>query len=231
MTADIFNNLGGEFNLPVEQFKEKLWNTKALIFDWDGIFNSGEKGEIPSTFNEIDSMGVNMMRFGLFLVSGSIPYTAIATGETNETAIYWAKREHLDNVFFQAKNKVEIIGHLIEKHQIESHEIMFVFDDILDLSLAREVGVRCLVRHHSTPLFHEYCRKNKLFDYLTANTGSQNAVREIAELVLSSINNFEETIEKRVEFEGDYKNFLQNRNSIQTQILKASSQGFEPAGI
>jgi len=227
MSDSLFIQMGGEFNLPVKQLRQRLLNTKALIFDWDGVFNSGQKGEIPSNFSEVDSMGVNMLRFGYYLLTHALPLTAIVTGETNETAMQWARREHLDAVYFQVKNKIEIAQLLEDKFRIEPHEIFFVFDDILDLSLAKEAGVRFLVKHQAKSLFIEYCRKNKLCDYITSRPGHENAIREISELSLHLIGKFDDTIEKRIEFDGDYSAYLQKRDAIGTQILKASSDGFE----
>jgi 3-deoxy-D-manno-octulosonate 8-phosphate phosphatase (KDO 8-P phosphatase) len=223
MFADPFIQSGGRLNCKPAELKSKISRVKALLFDWDGIFNSGEKGEIPSSFNEIDSMGVNMLRFGYYLNDGEIPYTAVVTGQNNKTAFDWAKREHLDAVYFHVKNKVELLHRLESKCGIHRDEVLFVFDDILDLSLAREAGVRMLVRHKANPLFIDYCIKNKLCDYTTHCSGSENAVREISELVLSAIGKFEETLEKRVAFEGDYLTYLQKRNLKETGILEADN--------
>lgn len=216
----------GEFISPFGIIREKLHKTKALIFDWDGIFNSGAKGTVPSNFNEIDSMGVNMMRFGFYLLHDTIPFTAIVTGENNQTAFRWATREHLDAVYFKVKDKKLIIPELKEQYQIPPEEILFVFDDILDLSLAQETGLKFLVRHRANPLFIEYCRQNKLCDYITANSGDQKAVREISELSLYAIEKFEQTIEYRTQFEGPYSNFLRLKNNLATKVYKASSEGF-----
>jgi ATP-dependent DNA helicase RecQ len=54
---------------------------------------------------------------------GHIPYTAIVTGETNQAGFKWAKRERIDNVFYQVKNKDKDnkqILDFIEKHKNET---------------------------------------------------------------------------------------------------------------
>jgi len=221
-----FLELMGEFISPFSLVREKLHTIKCLIFDWDGIFNSGAKGTIPSNFNEIDSMGVNMMRYGLYLLHNTIPFTAIVTGENNQTAFQWATREHLDSVYFKVKDKKQILPELEEKYGVLPEDILFVFDDILDLSLARKVGLRFLVQHSSNPLFIEYCRQNHLCDYITRNSGDQKAVREISELSLYAIEKFSETIDGRVRFDGPYSNYLRTRNKISTKIYSASEDGF-----
>ncbi len=216
----------GEFVSSPGVVRERLFGIRALIFDWDGIFNSGAKGTVPSNFNEIDSMGVNMLRFGLFLHHKAMPFTAIVTGENNETAFHWAKREHLDAIYYKVKDKKTILQELKGKHGILPGQILFVFDDILDLSLAEKAGLRFLVRHAANPLFTEYCRQNHLCDYITLHSGDQKAVREISELSLYLMEKFTETIEGRMAFDGPYSDFLQLKTRRHTRILKASSDGF-----
>ncbi len=226
MQEEIFQSNGGEFIVPPNTLQDKLHNIKAILFDWDGVFNSGEKGEIPSTFSEVDSMGINMLRFGYYMMLGKLPYTAIVTGETNQTAFTWAKREHLDNVFYQVKHKAELIDELKKDQNIETDQIMFVFDDILDLSLAKEVGARFLVNRKSNPLFNAYCIKNKLCDYLTYSSGNSNAIREISEVTLDAIGKFDATLNERIAFNGIYKKFITERNTIETQYLKSENAVF-----
>lgn len=224
MQEDIFTSNGGKFITSPSSLSNKLKNIKAILFDWDGVFNSGEKGEIPSSFNEVDSMGINMLRFGYHMLLGQIPYTAIVTGETNQTAFKWAKRERLDNVFFQVKHKVDLLAQLKMEQDIDPYQILFVYDDILDLSLAKEVGARFLVHRKSNPLFNAYCIKNKLCDYITYSSGKENAIREISEVVLDALGKFDTTIEERILFDGAYKQFLDEKMT-KTTIYKKSEDG------
>jgi 3-deoxy-D-manno-octulosonate 8-phosphate phosphatase (KDO 8-P phosphatase) len=226
MRDDIFTSKGAKFITPPAKLREKLLNIKAVLFDWDGVFNSGEKGDLPSSFNEVDSMGINMLRFGYYMVLGYIPYTAIVTGETNQAGFKWARRERFDDVFFQVKNKVELLPFLKKEHNIEPDEVLFVFDDILDLSLAKEAGVRFLVNRRANPLFNAYCVKNNLCDYLTYSAGNENAIREISEVALDGIGKFETTIEERIYYHGDYADFLEEKMSRQTIYRKAENGVF-----
>ncbi len=226
MNEDIFKSNGGKFITPPSQLQDKLRNIKAILFDWDGVFNSGEKGGLPSSFNEVDSMGINMLRFGYFMMLGRIPYTAIVTGETNQAGFKWAKRERFDQVFYQVKNKVDLLPILKNEHNIEADEVLFVFDDILDLSLAKQAGARFLVNRKSNPLFNAYCIKNELCDYLTYSSGNENAIREMTEVTLDALDLFEKTIEERILFNGAYKDFLTEKMSRETRYLKSEDGVF-----
>ncbi len=208
--------------------KEKLSKIKVILFDWDGVFHAGHKDENKSsTFSEADSMGVNMLRFGFWLQNGAMPITAIISGENNTTAKYWAQREHLDATFSSAKNKVEILAFLKEKHDVNPEEIMFVYDDILDLSLAKEVAHRVMINRKANPLFVDYCRENGYFDFLTQNDGGNHGVREACELTLDAMGRFEETIEKRVAFSGEYSIYNQERLSLPTKHFVSKDGSFE----
>ncbi len=231
MHHDIFSALGGRFIVPPAQLRDKLTHIRAVLFDWDGVFNHGEKGEIPSPFNEVDSMGINMLRFGYYMISGSIPYTAIVTGETNHTAFHWAKREKLNDVFFQVKHKAEILSHLQKESGIAPNEVLFVYDDILDLSLAKESGARFLVNRKSNPLFIEYCVKHGLCDYITFSSGNDYAIREISEVALDSIGMFEKTIEERIRFDGIYSDFLSEKMQKNTLYWKSENNRLIPAAV
>ncbi len=63
----------GVFITDASVIQQKLKKIKAFIFDWDGVFNDGRKDiDGNSSFSEVDSMGVNMMRFSYYLFKSSI---------------------------------------------------------------------------------------------------------------------------------------------------------------
>ncbi len=226
LTEQAINQLGSKFITSPHIVKENLYKTKALLFDWDGVFNNGTKGSFNSSFSEIDSMGINMLRFGFYLLYGYIPFTAIITGEKNETAFWWAEREHLDSVFFLVKDKIQILPFLEQNQSIESSEIMFCFDDILDISLAKEVGTRWMVGRRANPFLLEYITQKKYTDYITGCSGGNNALREISEIALTLLERIEETISKRIDFQNDYTYYIEKRNSLNTKFYKNKKDTF-----
>ena len=195
-------------------FIRNLRKVKALVFDWEGIFNDGRKGQIPSSFSEIDSMGINMLRFGYYLLHEKNPFTAIVTGEKNETALHWAEREHIHSVFLRVKNKADILEILERENRIQPEEILFVFDDIHDLSLAGKSGVRIVVPNPGARLFLQYCEEMGYCDYISRNNGGNHALREISEIILVALDLFKKTINLRIEFKGIYREYLETRNLV-----------------
>ena len=218
---DHFLQIGGEFVLPYKELEEKLKNIKAFIFDWDGVFNNGVKdGDAGSPFSEADSMGINLLRFGYYLTHGKLPHTGIITGENNASAFHLANREHFDTVHFKFKHKTEALTHLNEQHGIKGEEVAFVFDDVLDVALAKEVALRLMVRRGASPLFAEYARSRGICDYIAGNAGKDHAVREVCELMLGTAYDYNKVVDSRVAFAEDYQSYLSKRSQVATRFFK-----------
>lgn len=216
---EIFEKMGGSFLTPANKLAKKLENTQAIFLDWDGVFNSGEKGvEFPSSYNEIDSLGINLLRFALYRISNKVPFIGIITDQVNESAFQLAKREHFDAVYFTFKYTREAVQHVNEQFNIKPSQIMFVMDDVLDVSAADLVGTSFLVRRSASPLFEMYVRDNELVDYITANTGNRNAVREICELVMGLLGKYNEVIEARLKFDEAYEEYTEYRDKIESRF-------------
>jgi len=235
--SDQFNDIDkffkGRFITSPEQLSSKLNKCKAYIFDWDGVFNDGYKNDNNSSpFSEVDSMGLNMLRFNHYLKTGSNAIIAIITGEANHLAYSFAKREHFSGVYFKIKNKIDALEHICKEHDITPAEVAFVFDDILDFSVAPIAGVRIMVPHPSTSSLVEYAVNNNLVDYLTHCDGHQNAVRETSELFMTLSERYNETISNRVEFTDIYRQYLKQRNEVETSFYTSNDlQTIQPVVI
>lgn len=214
---DYFN---GEFVTNSLTLKQKLRQVKAFVFDWDGVFNNGQKNiDGDSGFSEVDSMGINMMRFSHTLQAKRVPVTAIITGENNQLALSFAKRENFHAVYSKMANKEKALLHLCEQYKMSPADIMFVFDDVLDFSSAKLAGVRFMISRPSNPLLVKFAKDNRLVDYITKSDGSTNALREISEMVMAYYNNFNLTIEHRMKFSEVYQSYIQERRQISPQLF------------
>jgi 3-deoxy-D-manno-octulosonate 8-phosphate phosphatase (KDO 8-P phosphatase) len=136
------------------------------------------------------------------------------TGANNPSAFRFAEREHFDAVYLKTNNKTDALKHLESEFGITPNQIAFVFDDVLDLGVASLVGLRFLIRRKASPLFTHFVKKRHLCDYITANTGATQGVREVCELVLGMYQNFEQVLDERLFFSDTYKDFFKQRNSI-----------------
>jgi 3-deoxy-D-manno-octulosonate 8-phosphate phosphatase (KDO 8-P phosphatase) len=208
---------GGVFITPPSVLTEKLKHIKALVFDWDGVFNNGRKtATIGSGFSEVDAMAINMLRFSMWLSTCQKQRVKafVVTGENNETAFSFAKREAFDAVYYQVKDKTKALQHIVQEHGVQPHEMAFFFDDVLDLSVAKQVGARFLMGRTNGIAFNDFVKRKALADYITSNDGNAYSIREACELWMLLNNNLDEVFEKRMQFEGDYARFISERNAI-----------------
>lgn len=213
----IFTQQGGTFCIPVAGLQQKLNRIKAYIFDWDGVFNDGIKNEHgSSSFSEVDAMGTNLLRFSHYIARKKMPIVSVMSGEKNILSFQYGKREHVHAVYFRVKNKRQAFDHFIQEHELKPDEVAFVFDDVLDLSLAEVCGIRIMIDQKANPLFKNYVIKNELADYTTAQPGGSFAVREACELLIGLQGNFEQTIQHRLRYSSDYEAYYNERQQIPT---------------
>lgn len=216
----LHKEIGGTFITPAANIQDKLKNIRAIIFDWDGVFNNGEKAANGSSnFSEVDSMGTNMLRYSHFLVHDKLPLTAVISGEKNETAFYFCKRECFHYSFFKVANKIHALNFICEKENITPSQVAYFFDDVLDLSMAEVCGIRIQINQQANPLFVNYCVKHQLVDYITANRGGSFAVREATELLMGLNGNFDEAITNRKNVAPSYQTYIENRRKTQPEFF------------
>ncbi|MCP4303092.1 MAG: phosphatase [Gammaproteobacteria bacterium] len=213
-----FESIGGSFVASPDDIAAALSNCRGLVFDWDGVFNSGRKGiSTESDFTEADSMGTNMLRYGLWRSAGKLPFTAIISGEDNKSAIRFARRECFDSVYTGIKDKRNVIEHLSGQNDLDSKELICVFDDINDLGMAKLCGVRLMVRRDASPLLKEYATQRSLCDYVTGS--SEFAVREVCELLLGLSGAHDDVVQSRVAYDEEYRRYFQARQAVTTKAF------------
>lgn len=212
---DTVGLFGGRFITDFSVIKNKLRNIKAFVFDWDGVFNNGQKNiEGHSGFSEVDSMGFNMLRFNVWLFQRKIAPAAIITGEDNALAASFAARENFSAVYKKIKNKEQAFLHFCKQHECSPSEVLFVFDDILDLPIAKLAGLRMMVGRPVNPITVQYAVQNRLVDYITEAQSGGNAVREICELCLLLSNNFQKVVELRTRYAPEYSDYITARAGV-----------------
>jgi 3-deoxy-D-manno-octulosonate 8-phosphate phosphatase (KDO 8-P phosphatase) len=212
-----FTENGGTFLTPAVEIRKSLSSVRALIFDWDGVFNNGMKsGDGGSSFSEIDSMGINLLRFSIWLRSGKMPHCFIITGMNNQTASGFAKREHFDGIVMGLKRKKLAFDLICNRYGITPQEAAFVFDDVIDIETARVCGLSFFINRKSNPLLGDHIMKNKIASYISGSTGETHALREICELMMGLNGNYDKVIELRISFVPEYENYLKEREQIIT---------------
>ena len=217
----LFEKGGGEFVSPPSVFVDKLRKIKAILFDWDGVFNDGfKRGSEGSIFSEVDAMGTNLLRYALWKSKNELPITAVITGERNPLAHQLAVREHFHEVFFQSKNKAIVFTAFCAKYNLKPEEVLFFFDDVLDLEVARWCGVTIMIGRPASPMLKKFSRETVVADYITACDGGRHGLREGCELVLGLLGMFDEVVKDRSTFSENYMAYLGARQKITTGLVE-----------
>ncbi|NLJ06917.1 MAG: phosphatase [Sphingobacteriales bacterium] len=219
---------GGKFLTDSSDFIARASQIEALVFDWDGVFNSGIKSgqDQQSGFSEIDAMGVNLLRFAIWLNTKKIAPVAIISGQKSNNARFFASRENFNYIFSGFKNKIEAYEIFLNKIHSSARKTAFFFDDILDLSIVSSIkqkpGVKVFIKRNATPLLNDYVGRNQLYDYATACSCDSFAVREACELIASMIYDYDKLIEMRVSYHNGYSSYLNYRDKIKLNSVDFS---------
>ena len=210
----------GKFLTDPSLIRQKYFRAKAFVFDWDGVFNDGYKNENGSSFfSEIDSMGTNLLRFNYYLVAKQMPVAAIISGEKNNAAFSFASREHFDAVYYKIADKAQALEHLCNKFSLYPSEIVWVFDDVTDLSVARKAGLKIMISRAVDSMLRTFVTRYQLADYITFFHGGHHAVREVCDLFMGLSGASDETFTNRFEFTPVYQKYLALRNKAGTSFF------------
>ena len=202
-----------------DELQRRAKNIKAVLFDWDGVFNDGWKDfDRGSPFSEVGSMGVNMLRFALWLKTGSNPPAAVITGQINPLAEGFVQREKLQGIYMGFINKPDAFEAFLRNNALKPEEVVFFFDDAIDLALAKQCGLRVMIGRKAGMRFTEHVIARGDADIITANSGGENGLREATEAVIELIGNFAEVFDQRASFSEEYQRYLQERNATEPKV-------------
>lgn len=149
---------------------------KMFLTDCDGCLTDGgmyysENGDELKKFNTRDGMAFSMLR-----KKGII--TGIITGEDVNLNRRRAEKLKLDIIESGCTDKLSVVSALCEKRGISLNNVVYVGDDINDVSVISSVGWGCAPA--------DACREAKeAARYVSKSIGGQGVIREIVEDILS----------------------------------------------
>jgi len=161
-----------------DQFIEKLKSIKLLALDVDGVLTDdsiffGPEGMEFKKFNISDGFFMVLaMRCGLEL--------AIVSGRYSPATETRMKDLGVKHVLQGMKDKIEMIEPLLNELNVDFSEVAFVGNELLDIKLARRVGLPIAVADASPDYIEEV-------DFVTDKPGGQGAVREILECYFKAV--------------------------------------------
>ncbi len=159
-------------HLSREQFLSRLKNIRLLALDVDGVLTDdslyfGPDGFEMKRFNISDGFYMVLcMRAGLEL--------AIVSGRYSPATDSRMKDLGVKHILQGKKKKVEQVAPLLAELGIDFPDVAFVGNEILDIGLARKVGLSIAVADAAEQLID-------VVDYVTDKEGGKGAVREVIE--------------------------------------------------
>ncbi len=152
-------------------------NIKLLILDVDGVLTDGSiildniENEFKS-FHVRDGHGIKMLlRAGIDV--------AFITGRESKVVERRARELGIKEIYQKSFDKLAVYLLLTEKYSLLDEEVAYIGDDIVDIPVMKRVGLPITVCDAENEV-----RKYSLM--VTKHGGGRGAVREVANLILSS---------------------------------------------
>ncbi len=164
--------------LTIPQLKKKLRRIKLLALDVDGVLTDdsiyfGPDGFEMKRFHISDGLFMVLaMRAGLEIAIVSRRHSAATVSRMQDLGVKYVLQNSMD--------KVELIKPLLEKLEIVFNDVAFVGNEIMDIGLAKKVGLGIAVADSSSELLRAVA-------FVTKKKGGHGAVREILEYYFEAV--------------------------------------------
>ncbi|MGL4364304.1 MAG: KdsC family phosphatase [Bacteroidales bacterium] len=156
-------------------YKEKLHNIKAFVFDVDGVFTNGmvladSSGDLLRMHNAKDGYAV---RYAIELGY----HIGIITGGASETIRDRFKLLGVSDVYLSAYHKGAPFTDFYFKYHLTPNDILFMGDDIPDIEVLQQCGV-------ATCPADAVQEVKDICDYISLYNGGTGCVRDVIEQTL-----------------------------------------------
>ena len=158
-----------------KNYKEKLNNIRAFIFDVDGVLTDGRvlvttSGEMHRSMNTKDGFA---MKFAL--TNGY--KIAIISGGTNEGVRDRFEELGVQKVYLGVHQKDDSFDDFVKENNLNSSEVLYMGDDIPDIPVLRMAGVSCCPQDAAIDV-------KEIVDYHSPIEGGKGCVRDVIEQTL-----------------------------------------------
>lgn len=146
-----------------------------LFLDVDGVLTDGritlnENGEEVKTFDVKDGLGLKL------LMSDGVE-VVIVTGRRSRVVAHRARELGIREVYQGISDKSAVCKRLIAQKGLKKSEVGSMGDDLPDLAMFRESGLRITVADAAREVREQA-------DFITHKRGGYGAVREVSEWIL-----------------------------------------------
>lgn len=159
----------------LDNFKERLKNIKALVFDIDGVFSNNiiinTDGDLLRTLNVKDSFALqHAVLQHSFLVG-------IITRGDSKLVKNKLKSLGVTDIYLKSYNKLADFKDFMQKHKLQAEQIMYMGDDIPDYEIMKIVGIPCCPADAAEEI-------KAVSVYISDKKGGEGCVRDIVEQIL-----------------------------------------------
>jgi 3-deoxy-D-manno-octulosonate 8-phosphate phosphatase, YrbI family len=156
-------------------YKTKLHEIKAFVFDVDGVFTDGtvlvtESGDLLRAHNAKDGYAIRSAVLAGYPIG-------IITGGTSATIPRRFKMLGIEDIYIGSHTKIEALEDFCQKHGLKAQEVLFMGDDIPDLLAMRACGLACCPADAVEEV-------KQAAAYISPFVGGRGCVRDIVEQVM-----------------------------------------------
>lgn len=156
-------------------YKEKLREIKAMVFDVDGVFTNGEvylqsDGSLGRTMNIKDGFAVQ------HAIKKNIP-VGIISGGKNEKVKTRFNNLGITDVYLGSYDKLDDFKDFYFKYDLKPTEILYMGDDIPDLEVMQNCGLAACPADAVPEV-------KSVAHYISPKNGGKGCVRDVIEQVL-----------------------------------------------
>lgn len=158
-----------------KNYKELLKKITTFILDVDGVLTNGKilvtsKGKMLREMNTKDGFIMKYALdkgFKIFIISGG----------TNKGVKERLKDLGIEEIFLGERTKKDTYEKLIKKYNLKKNEIVYMGDDIPDITVMKKIGVPCCPNDAVPDV-------KQISIYISKKNGGQGCVRDIIEQTL-----------------------------------------------
>ena len=159
----------------MDNFKEKLKNIKAFVFDVDGVFSSNillhPNGDMFRAMNVKDGYALQ------YAVNEVGFLSCIITGGYSESVRKRFRGLGITDIYLKSTNKFEDFEDFIYKYDLKPEQVVYMGDDIPDFEVMKVVGIPTCPADAAEEI-------KAISVYISDKKGGDGCVRDIIEQVL-----------------------------------------------
>jgi len=159
----------------LDNFKERLKEIKAFVFDVDGVFSQNvilqANGEMLRTMNTKDGFAL------YYAVNEQSFIAAIITGGYSESVKIRFQAMGLTDIYIKSTNKLDDFEDFMSKYNFKPSEVLYMGDDIPDYQVMKTVGIPTCPSDAAEEI-------KSISVYISDKKGGEGCVRDVIEQVL-----------------------------------------------